>query len=425
MRSIATAARRLTARPDARLVAANFTGVALGLVSAALQARALGPTGRGEIAIAIAPATVIAILMGFGLPDYFGRRSAQGADRHVSASVAAVLALVSALVCAVPYVLFVDFQTDPGTASRVLLVVYAAVSPVIVYGTCTGAVAAGHGAWRGVVLSRFVPQLVTVAGLLALTVAGPSPLNVGLLLVATTLFGSLLPGVLGRVLPTAAPTVAEARAAVRFGLRGWPAGSVALLNQRVDLLLLSVLATPYDLGLYAVATTLAATLNGVAVSIAIPLRNRIVRGEHDVVPGASTAVLAILLACGAVLAVSLPVLIPLVLGTGFLPAQPAMVVLLLAQAPLGAVIVLTQALIALGRPGAPLVGEALALVVTVTLVLATYRQHGIVAAALANLAGNLVSWAVLVHLVRRHVTRAPLRAFLLPSRRSIAALKEA
>ncbi|GCD18571.1 hypothetical protein CTKZ_01330 [Cellulomonas algicola] len=417
-------ARRLTARADARLVVANLVGVGLGLVSAALQARALGPTGRGEIAVAIAPATVIAILMGFGLPDYFGRRSAQGADRRVLASVSGVLALVSGLVCALPYLFFVGFQTDPGTVSRVLLIVYAAVSPVVVYGSCTSAVAAGHGAWRGVVLARFLPQLVTVAGLVVLIAVGPSPLSVGLLLIATTLLGSLLPGVLGGALPTGRATIAEAVAAVRFGLRGWPAGSVALLNQRIDLLLLSVLATSYDLGLYAVATTLAATLNGVSVSIAIPLRNRIVRGERDIVPGASTAVLGLLLVAGGVVAAALPLLIPLVLGADFLPAQGAMTVLLLAQAPLGAVIVLTQSLIAVGRPGAPLVGEALALVVTVVLVLVAYPAYGIVAAALANLAGNLVSWSVLVHLARRHVTRAPVLSFVVPSRWSIAALRE-
>ena len=303
--------------------------------------------------------------------------------------------------------------------SRLILVLYAVVSPVLVYGYCATSVTAGIDRWGAVALSRFVPQLVTVVGMLILIRTGPTVFAVGVLLVSTAVLGGLLPGVVARVWPGGRFALAEFRPALSFGLRGWPAGAVALLNQRVDILLLTALASPSELGLYAVSTTLAAVLNAIAVAIAFPVRNRVVRGEHSVVPGISAATAALVFLVGAGIAAALPVLIPLVLGPQFLPARGTMLILLLAQVPLASIVVITQGLIGVGKPGVPLVGELLALVTTVVLVFVWFPVFGIEGAAAANLAGNVISLLVLIFLARRYIARVAPRRYFVVSLRAL------
>lgn len=412
-------------RPDAKLMLSNLAVLALGLVSAAIQARLLGPVGRGEIAVAVVPATIISMLMCFGLPDYFARRSASAGRANRLASSAVALAVLAAAICVVPYLWFTSVHTDPASASRWIMIAYVAASPVLVYGYCGTALATGAEKWSAVALGRLLPQFAVVVGLLFLAALGISALNVGLLLVVIAIVGGLLPGALARIRPAGRPELPEMRAAVAFGLRGWPAGSIALLNQRIDLLVLTFIAAPGQLGLYAVATTLAAVLNGVAVSIALPVRNRVVHGERLVVPAATATASAVVLLVGGLLILLLPWLIPVVLGASFLPAYGAMVILILAQVPLAGVVVLTQSLIAVGRPGAPLAGELAALISTVVLVLATYPRFGIEGAAISTLFGNLVSLAVLLVLNRRYVISTRLHKFFVPSRMSLAEMRSA
>ncbi|WP_141372833.1 lipopolysaccharide biosynthesis protein [Cellulomonas cellasea] len=423
--SVPGALRSLAHRPDTLLVGSNALGLALGLVSAAVQARILGPEGRGEIAVALVPGTMLGMLLSFGLPDYFGRRAAQGRPLGDAAAAAAGFAVLIGAVCALPYSLFVHGHTDAGSTARLLLVAYALVSPVLVYGYCVTGAVAGADRWRAVAAARFVPQAVTLVGLVVLVGVGPSPLSVGMLLVGTTLLGTLLPGLLARVRPRGRLRREEIRPALAFGLGGWLAGALALLNQRADLLLLTVLASVADLGLYAVATTLAAVLNAIAVSVAMPVRNRVVRGEVALAPAASAVTGAVVLVVAGVVALALPVLVPLVLGDSFLPAQGAMVVLLGAQVPLACIVVLTQCLVAVGKPGAPLLGELAALVTTVALVLAVYPVGGIEGAAASAFAGRVVSLSVLLVLVRRHVTTAPVWRFVVPTRSGVVQMRGA
>jgi O-antigen/teichoic acid export membrane protein len=199
-------------------------------------------------------------------------------------------------------------------------------------------------------------------------------------------------------------------------------GSVALLNQRVDLLMMTVMADREDLGYYAVATTLAAILNAVANSIAMPARNRVSRGDETSVARTTAGTMLIVLLLAIVVIAVLPILVSLCLGNEFLPAIPIMVLLLLMQVPLGGVVILTQTLIGSGRPGAPLGGEIAALTATVVLVCALFPTFGVVAAAVATGIGNVLSFAVLLTLVRRHVCGDPLGRFLFISPRTLVHL---
>jgi len=112
------------------------------------------------------------------------------------------------------------------------------------------------------------------------------------------------------------------------------------------------------------------------------------------------------------LLVAIPVIIPLLLGQSFVPAEPIMAVLVLAQIPLAGIVILTQSLIGAGVPGKPLVGELAAMTVTAVTILVLLPLYGPIAAAVANLIGNFVSLAVLIYLVRKHINREPVARYV-------------
>src|ERR1035437_8835123 len=183
---------RAARNPSTLLVGANMVGLGLGLASAALQARLLGPVGRGELAAAFAPATVISMLLCLGLPDHFSRRAAIGDSLSSLSKNAGVLSLAIGVVTFAPYLWFAQAMAPVGTQTWELLVAYAVFTPVFVYGYCLASMAVGAARWGTFVLSRLITPLLVISGLLLLSVNGTSVRNVGLLLIGTSLIGLLL-----------------------------------------------------------------------------------------------------------------------------------------------------------------------------------------------------------------------------------------
>src|SRR5436190_21179566 len=64
----------------ARLATANFSLLAISLLTGPLQARALGPTGRGELAAIAVPATLIPTITSVGLGSFAIFATAKGRD---------------------------------------------------------------------------------------------------------------------------------------------------------------------------------------------------------------------------------------------------------------------------------------------------------------------------------------------------------
>lgn len=399
--------------PSALLLGSTISSMVLGIGSAAIQARLLGPIGRGELAIAMVPGTLIALLLSAGLPDFSARKAALAANTRAVSALTLIFSMAIGLVVLAPYWVFSGVQGQTSPDARSLLIVFAITLPSAIYGSCLTSLAIGSGNWRIVAVLRVLPVASSVVALLVIGASGlrPSVLQVGLILISTTYSWPAAYLFIRHLRPTTIPSKALAVEAVSFAARGWPAGAIALLNQRVDLLMMTALASREALGYYAVSTTLAAVLNAVANAIAMPMRNRITQGKVATLPTTAASTMALILVLALAIVACLPLLIRIVLGTQFLPAQPVMVVLLLAQVPLAGVVVLTQALVGFGKPGAPLLGEIVALVATVALILATFTDGGIIAAAVATGVGNVLSLFVLIHRVRQNIARFPLHSF--------------
>ena len=401
--------------PSNLLVVANGGALVLGVFSAAVQARILGPVGRGELAVAVVPATVIAMLLCLGLPDYFARRVALDGDVRRAATMALVLSAAIGVLTVGPYLGLGGLLAPVGSEAWWLLGIYAILTPVFVYGYCISAISVGQGSWIAVAASKILPQVLGLAGLLAIWAMSPSVLQVGSVLLAATLCGLLIPASIAGAYPWRRFDAADVKAALRFGIHGWGAGALALVNQRIDLLMLTVMATHDELGLYAVSVTLASVLGTIPVSIALPTRNRVARGDHEAAVEASSFSIFVTFILGVGVIASLPWLVPLALGEAFAPAIPTMIVLIAAQVPLAGIVILTFSIVGAGRPAAPLYGEATALILTVVAILLLFPTYGPIAAALANLFANVVSLGVLIVLSRRHLARVPAWRYVVPS----------
>ncbi|AUI51867.1 oligosaccharide flippase family protein [Arthrobacter crystallopoietes] len=409
---------KLFSNPSVLLIASNIVGLILGLASAALQARLLGPAGRGELARAMVPGSIFAMLLCMGLPDYFSRRSAKGDDMRRLTGTAGCLALIIGIVAVGPYIVVVNVLEPYGTTAWWLLMAYAILSPGFIFGYCVTAISMGASFWRMVAVLKVLPQAVAVLGMLGMLILDlVSALYVGLILISTSLVGLLIPLFRRQFFPPISSSLRRMRLATSFGLRGWPSGSLSLLNQRIDLLLLTVLASAADLGYYAVATTLAAILSALANAVALPTRNHVARGDNSRVPKTTATVVSCTLIVASFVTAGLPWLVSFVLGDEFLPAVPVMMVLLFTQVPRAGIIVVTQCLIGYGRPQSPLVGEATAIATTIALVLFLYPIFGIVGAAFASLGGNILSFGALLYLSNRHITRQRLTRYLFISPR--------
>src|SRR4051794_38316250 len=87
-------------RAVGQITAVNVGVLLAGFITGPIQARALGPSGRGELAAIIVPVTLAPFIFGLGLDSYVARAAARrsGVGRAVGSS--ALLAIGAGLVCA-------------------------------------------------------------------------------------------------------------------------------------------------------------------------------------------------------------------------------------------------------------------------------------------------------------------------------------
>jgi O-antigen/teichoic acid export membrane protein len=357
------------------------------------------------------------MLLTFGLPDYLGRKAAAGADQRRLSATALLLSVGIGAITVGPYLLVIGSLDHITPSARLIMVAYALAVPLLVYGYCLNGISAGAGRWKRVGAIRVLPQLFAVLVLIGLIWWQPADLvlAVGITLVATAAVVPIAIGLPRQALPHGIPRVSELRESLGFGLRIWVAGSVALLNQRIDLLLVTVLLLPTDIGYYAVGTTLATTLTAAANAVAYPARNAIVRGELEAVSQASAVATSTALLGAVCAAPLLPWLIQLVLGSDFLPATLLFAALLLAQVPLASSIVLTQALVGHGRPGTPIIGEGVALAVAVAATLALTPAWGGLGAVCAIALSRVVNLTILLVLTRKLIRPDSAWRYFVPS----------
>jgi len=271
-------------------VALTFGGKLAGLVlataSSVVVARALGPSGRGTLAVAYALTLLLVQFGSLGLATanpYFTARDPRVIGRVIANSIwlsmglGLVLALVGLAVKA-------RFPAVVEGVHWAELTVAVAGIPGALAATFLQGVLLGQGrmvAYNGVELAQSVLVLLALVGGFAL-------LGIGVLgALAIMVVGSLGAAVAYWVLLCARrprlrrPDLALAGQMLRYGFRIYVAALLAFLVIRVDLLLVNSYLGPVQAGLYAVVAALAEGMVLLPTVVGVNLFPRVARGGED------------------------------------------------------------------------------------------------------------------------------------------------
>lgn len=411
---------------------ANAVITGLGFVTGMLSARLLGPAGRGELAAIQVFPTMVAALGVLGVTEalvYFTAREPSEGGRWFASGMA--LTILSSIPFALgayllmPVVLRAQTPAVVDAARFYLLIVLLSATVGLFTFPMQGLGKIAR--WN---IMRLLPALVWLIVLLLAWVRNAAD--------APGLARSYLLGYAALALPfalMALPRLARPlhveprrwRPLLGYGLPTVLAFVPAMLNVRLDQMLMAAFLSPESLGLYAVAVSWSGALLRVLLqAIASVLVPRIAAEKQGPARqsarlgqgarfGVATVVPALL-----VLALITPLVLPLLFGRAYSRAIPAALVLLAAASFDAFSGILRAGLRGLGYPGDVLWGELLGLAVTAVCLALLLKPLDLMGAAIASLASYFV---VMIVLAQRVIRRTPLRCsdLLLPRASEVTA----
>jgi O-antigen/teichoic acid export membrane protein len=404
-------ARRLRSGSLSTLLA-NMAARILALASVALGtlfvARAGGAVGVGVYALLRVLPGLAGVLISCGLPGavaYFLAGPTRD-DRRLVATIA-VMAVFGGAVGTCVWVALAPLaggHVFAGVGTALVACAGATVLTQLIVATLKSC-AQGSGDMRGanlVIVNEELMFLPAYGALWVAGVTGNTALVVGLLaadvLTLTWSFARLRRR--GFFRDAQRPSRALARRIAAYGLRAQVGGIMTLLNLRLDFVLLSVLAGPAVLGVYAIASKFAELVKvpGMALTYVLYPRysreggGRAAADARRMMPRAGAAlafaVVPLWFASGW--------LIPAVYGTAFHRAVLPARIILLGLVLEGVAGVLTGFLYGIGRPGLNSWAMGAGLMVTVVLDLLLIPPFGSTGAAAASASAYLVSSLALV-----------------------------
>ena len=399
-----------------RLTLVNLGVLALGLISGPLQAQALGPVGRGELAAIVVPLTLAPLLLGIGIDGYVARAAASRSHPIglVVGSGLVVTVVVSLAGVALAYPVAELLGRDRPTVELFLLIGFLLL-PLSAVATVLGGVAWGRQTWRVWVTVRVVPPLSFTAAIVVLYVAD----DLTVASAAVSFLGSSVLGVLALwpVLRTTWPWSSSrdtSRTALSFGLKTWALNVVRSANVRLDQLLMAGLVPARELGLYAVAVTLAGYSSSAVGALGTALYPRIAEGERHLLARASRMTLLAIAVASALLAAVAPALITVLFGSDFSDAVPMAWLLLVSGVFLAGMSVLAAGVAGDGDPGGVARAEGVALVLSIPVLVVLLPSTGGVGAAAISIATYGLSFGLLLRRARRRFG-GRLRDYLWPT----------
>lgn len=375
-------------RPVLGMATVNLLGPLTAILISPLLARAMGPEGRGQYAALTTTVLVVGLVGTLGFQDGFSYMVAQRAlSTRLAVSMAfrwlVPLAVISSTSCVVlAYTLFGTADTTKRWLVLMAPIAIAQVAYNLYLGLATGA-ADAKGLNRvkvAATLTRAIPTL-----LLCLLLPMTAPLAAGLLLLAPVPGTIWLARRLRKYDPEDRADEAPHRELFRCSLSCWPGVLASVSSARLDQLIGLPLIGAHQLGLYAVAVSLAEIpmVIGVAArSVLLGMRGDAKDAQLKVV-----RVTVNLVGLGSVLAsVASWFLIPTVFGHDFAMAVLPTVTLLGATVVYTFSVCVTAILISLGEVRA----QSRALVFGSVVGMASLvglRSFGAEGAAIASLAG--------------------------------------
>lgn len=388
-------------------------GAVLGLANVLIVARALGPSGRGEVAFVFATTLLVAQFASLGahwaIPNLAAR------DRRLLAPLlgnSAVLSLVLGLsaaavvgnaASAIPWL---GGHVAPGDR-----LIGLATVPVLILSYFLLTAAQSESLFRLMNLSMFTPAVTTFTANVILELLGELDVRsvvlswaIGQVLALAVLLVGVRRGI-GRF---GRPDLRLARSMVGFGVKANVGHMGMAGTYRLDQWVLGSIAGARPLGLYSVAVAWAEALFFLPEAVAMVQRPELVRGGRELVSRRATAglrtTLALTLASSAVVIAAAPLLCTVVFGKGFAGSVDDLRILALGATGVCAIKQLGAALTAQGRPlretGAVLVALVTAIVADVLLIPTWGDLGASIASTLSYLIGGVAMAVVFAHTFR-------------------------
>ena len=373
-----------------RMSGVTVLTVLLAFVTAPVQARALGPTGRGDLAAIIVVFAIAPTLLDFGLAAFVARELSRGTAPGEIYGTTLVMALVFSLIgvgCAIPVGHLIG-GGRPQVTFFVELVLW--MSPVNVGLATLHTAAWGQRDWGLINRLRLTPPLATAVlyvGLYAsgrLTVETAAIVTIG---VATLSGLQVVPMALRARRWTCKRSLAVA--GLRFGSRSWLTTVFAQGNGYLDQLMMTVLTSPRQLGLYAVATTVSSvSLTVIVAPMTIARYKDVAMGDYRDVGRLCRMMLIAVAALGVLIGTAGLAVVRVLFGASFDGALVMILILLVSSVPAGLGNILVGLLSAAGQPGAAVRTQGAALVCSIPLLAIVLPAFGGVGASVVDVAVN-------------------------------------
>lgn len=396
--------------------------VVLSACSGILMARLLGPTGRGEFAVAILWPSVIAALGTLGV------REALTYERARAFYPASVLVGTALMLAALQSILLIGFgvllipwltraQSLDVTRASLMFVLFIPTNLVTHY--ALGLLQGGLEipVFNALRLVVSVVHLGAVLVLWALGLVTVWNVTLGLLIANACAALATLTAILVKCGVRWVLDFHVLRHIFAYGLRNHVGSISSMLNQRVDQMLMAVLITPEQLGWYVIAvnvSNLARLPSGAFATLAFPRvaaggpdEQRRLTGLYSRLNATAT------LGLGLVLVLLIPVLVPLVYGQAYTPSVLPAEILALATVFMAIGQAWAGSLRGLGRPSEPARAEVISLLATVVGLALLLIPLGILGAALTSLVAYLMASAYMF-LRLRQLLSVSLRDLLWP-----------
>lgn len=409
-------------RGSAPLFWAQVVGNAGLLVAVVPIARELGPTGRGTVAFITVTAIIAATLARLGVTEattvFCARRPAQRpallTNLLLSVSTAALVAAV--VVCGT--LELVPRLRPPGIGDAELAVLAGAMF-------ASGLADAGYMFVLGCSRFRLHALVTATAAWLYAGTMWLLAVTGEITVVHATLIWVVTQAAKAAVLLTASvraeglgrPEPRLLRESLAFGVRAWIGTLSTAFNDRLDQILVALLASEAVLGIYATAVNAFDVLLYLAAAAATAMVPLVARADPALRTGrvlAAFRAVALVTAIGIALAAAVgPELIRLVFGAGFHDSAAPFLWLLPGALGFAALAIFSSALVGSSAPGHSSAGPFVSLVLGIGLDFLLVPPLGASGAAIAASAGLIAGGAVALVLYRRH-SAFPLRALVVP-----------
>jgi len=409
----------------------NLGILLLTMATGMLNARLLGPSGRGELAAIQTIPSMIGTIAYLGLPSavaYFSAR--RPSDTRMLASTAVVLCLLASIPAValgdacMPRLLGEQSATAVHGARVYLSFIPLQAIVIMPYVALQGL--GRFGVWNVLRLAPNVASLVAI-GVAFATGAATAERFSGWYLLMYAMIGPIAYAVFwGNSAGPLRPSARSVPELLRYGLPSALMIPAGMVNLQMDQMLMAAWLPSKVLGLYAVSVSWTSMLSAVFGALGPVLFPALAATQDPAEQRALVArsfrlgIIAVLV-LGAGLAAVTPLLLPLFFGRAFAPAVPAALILVAAAVVLNLVNLTGEILRGLGLPRWPLFGQVAALPVTVVLLIVLLPRWTIVGASIASLLAYTVTGIVCVAGIVK--TRdIPARQLLLPTAEDVRAL---